>query len=475
MSLLIKFVEKIKYGWLKKLLIGILCFLNFTCVIGFFVLPFIKYSEKFVVFAFILWCCSALLFCVAAFIMYKNDLKSDKKAIEEYQKDKVVYTVGRFGVLLYFVSMFCLIFLARNNVVKVSLFGIIGIAILGLLLFGVVITLLTQYKNNYLKMAKDTFRVLYVFFAVILFSVVMLSGIMVYGNDNYPEYVSQFLVGISAIPLLLGGIYLVCKMFLSNKMLNEKSDGLPISIILFIALGIITCILLRYVITDCKMQEIMTTIFASILGGAITLAGVAWTIKNSNETRIEDQHRSEIERKEDLQRIEDERKEDWQRIENQRREDERKKFRPIVHVFAGDRIDEGYDTILASWLKDTDNLSKTATENLKIASKIRNPYFRNTEFSSIYIWGIKINGHLTHFSSIRYIRKDRYFCIDFSNVYLYTKEPIKTISLVIEDLLENLYELPLEFSFSQTFGWYVIQGNNPSFYIGDAKEEQNNE
>ena len=475
MSLLLKFVEKIKYGWLKKLLIGILGINDFVCAIGFFVLPFIKYSEKFLIAALILWSYSAVIFCVIAFIMYKNDLKSDKKAIEEYQKDRVVYIVGRFGVLLYFVSMFCLVFLARNNVVKVSLFGIIGIAILGLLLFGVIITLLTQYKNNYLKMAKDTFRVLYVFFAVIFFSVVMLFGIMVYGNDNYPAYVSQFLVGISAIPLLLGGIYLVCKMFLSNKMLNEKSDGLPISIILFIALGIITCILLRYVITDCKMQEIMTTIFASTLGGAITLAGVAWTIKNSNETRIEDQHRSEIERKEDLQRIEKERKEDWQRIENQRREDERKKFRPIVHVFAGDRIDEGYDTILASWLKDTDNLSKTATENLKIASKIRNPYFRNTEFSNIYIWGIKINGHLTHFSSIRYIRKDRYFCIDFSNVYLYTKEPIETISLVIEDLLENLYELPLEFSFSQTFGWYVIQGNNPSFYIGDAKEEQNNE
>ena len=117
----------------------------------------------------------------------------------------------------------------------------------------------------------------------------------------------------------------------------------------------------------------------------------------------------------------------------------------------------------------------SATEKLKIASKIRNPYFRNTEFSNIYIWGIKVNGNLTRFSSIRYIRKDRYFCIDFSNMLIHTAEPIKTLSLVIEDLLENLYELPLEFIFNQPFNCYVIQGNNPSFYIGDAKEEQNNE
>jgi hypothetical protein len=475
MSLLLNFVEKVKCGWLKKLLIGTLCILDFVCVIGFFVLPFIKYSEKFVVFAFILWSCSAILFCIAAFIMYKNDLRSDKKAIEEYQKDKVVYTVGRFGVLLYFVSMFCLVFLARNDLVKVSLFGIIGIAILGLLLLGVIITLLTQYKNNYLKMAKDTFRVLYVFFAVIFFSVVMLSGIMVYGNDNYPAYVSQFLVGISAIPLLLGGIYLVCKMFLSNKMLNEKSDGLPISIILFIALGIITCILLRYVITDCKMQEIMTTIFASILGGAITLAGVAWTIKNSNETRIEDQHRSEIERKEDLQRIEDERKEDWQRIENQRREDERKKFRPIVHVFAGNYGGQKHDIDVMSWVKNNDNISRTPTSQLTIANIIHECYFGNTDFSNIYVWGIKINGHLTEFSSIRYIKKENYFLLNFSNQPLYTAKPIETLSLILEDMLENLYEVPLEFSYSQRFKWYAIQGNNPSFCIGDSKKERNNE
>ena len=425
MSLLLKFFEKIKYGWLKKLLIGILCFLDFACVIGFFVLPFIRYSEKFVVFAFILWSCSALLFCVAAFIMYKNDLKSDKKAIEEYQKDKVVYTVGRFGVLLYFVSMFCLVFLTRNDLVKVSLFGIIGIAILGLLLFGVIITLLTQYKNNYLKMAKDTFRVLYVFFAVILFSVVMLSGIMVHGNENYPEYVSQFFVGISAIPLLLGGIYLVCKMFLSNKMLNEKSDGLPISIILFIALGIITCILLRYVITDCKMQEIMTTIFASILGGSITLAGVAWTIKDGTAKRDEE----------------------LKRVENERKEEERKKLTPYIMVTPATNKASGIAQIQQGDSFDFAENADKMEDDAYYVTYFRDLYVKNISASNVILKGLFLNDTYYPFLYQTLLECNGICKILLEGYWKATAQKISCIKLLLTDILENEYSVPCRYQY----------------------------
>ena len=42
-------------------------------------------------------------------------------------------------------------------------------------------------------------------------------------------------------------------------------------------------------IEDCKLQEIMTTIFAAIVGGVITLGGVAWTIQRNNIDRKVDE------------------------------------------------------------------------------------------------------------------------------------------------------------------------------------------
>ena len=52
------------------------------------------------------------------------------------------------------------------------------------------------------------------------------------------------------------------------------------------------------------------SVYAAVLGGGITLAGVAWTIKDANDKR-----------QEDLKRIQDERK-----------EEERKKYIPYIRV-----------------------------------------------------------------------------------------------------------------------------------------------
>lgn len=416
-------------------------------------MPFIKYPEKAKILFLIFWSYAAVIFCVSMIVVFHRELKTNQKEIDEYKKDKVVYIVGRFGALLYFVSMFCLIFLARNNYVNISLFSMIGIAVLGLLLFAVIITLLTQYKNNYVKMAKDTINFLLAFFVVILFSILMLAGIFAHGNENFPKYFSEFLVGISAIPLLLGGIYLVCKMFLSSKMMNDKSDGLPISIVLFIAIGIVTCILLRYAITDDKMQEIMTTIFAAILGGAITLAGVAWTIKDANTKR----------------------QQDLERIEKERKEDERKKYRPFVNFWVGPFEGKKYDILTDNFLVNTDKVSNQQTELLSNPNYIVDAYFSNTDFSDFYVWGMRLDNQGIGFDSIRFVKKGSSFVLNFSKKPLYTEKPIEAMSIILEDMLENLYELPLKFEFDESTNTYTIVGNDPSLLLNYTDMENNDE
>ena len=68
---------------------------------------------------------------------------------------------------------------------------------------------------------------------------------------------------------------------------------------LFFFIGIIISFILRYAINDCELRATLTTVMSGVLGGAITLAGVAWTIKDSNTKRQEDLERIEKERKED--------------------------------------------------------------------------------------------------------------------------------------------------------------------------------
>ena len=394
MTILIKYIEKIKIAWLSKILAS-LCLINdFTCFAGVFVMPFIKYPEKAKILFLIFWSYAAVIFCVSMIVVLHRELKTNQKEIDEYKKDKVVYIVGRLGALLYFVSMFCLIFLARNDYMNISLLSMIGIAVLGLLLFAIIIAMLTQYKNNYVKMAKDTINFLFAFFVVILFSILMFAGILAHGNENFPKYFSEFLVGISAVPLLLGGIYLVCKMFLSSKMLNEKSDSLPISIVLFIAIGIVTCILLRYAITDDKMQEITTTIFASILGGAITLAGVAWTIKKGDMDR-----QAEI-----------------KEIEHDRKEEDKKKNKPYLCI-------------------DT-------TGNAKIKIAIQHPGGYNLSIQlltdAIFIFkGVIADDKF--FESEKLIPQKESFHIEL-NINDY-----QNVSFVGCDVLDNYYKFDLEF------------------------------
>lgn len=425
MTILIKYIEKIKIAWLSKILAS-LCLINdFACIVGFFVMPFIKYPESAKILSLIFWSYAAIIFCASMIIVLHRELKTNQKEIDEYKKDKVVYIVGRLGALLYFVSMFCLIFLARNDYMNISLFSMIGIAVLGLLLLAIIIAMLTQYKNNYVKMAKDTINFLLAFFVVILFSILMLAGILAHGNENFPKYFSEFLVGISAIPLLLGGIYLVCKMFLSSKMLNEKSDALPVSIVLFIAIGIVTCILLRYAITDCKMQEIMTTIFASILGGAITLAGVAWTIKKGDMDR-----RSDIER-----------------IEGERKEEERKKLIPHI-MFAN-----GHEVLYAARVEkvhEIDFRNSNDVEQIKnrtyYSIQIKPFTIKNVSNSNIILKGLYLNELYYNFSYERLVAQNDVCQVQIGINYSFAvTEKITSIRLLVSDILGYEYLVECQF------------------------------
>ena len=247
----------------------------------------------------------------------------------------------------------------------------------------------------------------------------------------------------------VGIIYVVAAALYVNKHIYcpKKENKMISNIIRIILLGSIITITFPFYVQWCgltgKNLELFASVYAAVLGGGITLAGVAWTIKDNNAIR----------------------QEDLKRIEEEHKEDERRQYRPIVNVFDGPYSGLKTDIHTFPWLQDTENLSKTPTSKLTVANKIRSCYFGNTDFANVYVWGIKINGHTTNFDSIRYIKKESYFFLDFSNNPIYTEKPIETMSLILEDMLGNLYELPLDISYNSVFAQYRIEGNNPSFLL----------
>lgn len=288
MSLLFKIIMKIKNTIILSILSISLSVIMLCSAIGFFVLPFITYGDEIKNIFFIIWGICVVEVLIEMIIIAKHEVKTKKKEIEEYQKDKVVYWYLRISSILSFVLTFLLVFLKRNYQFPINVYGIIFVFICLVVIVAAISNLLSMYKNNYKQMVQDG-----ALLCLCLFSLLCIAaGIMSYKEDNLA---TKILIAFGATVLLIIGIRYVFKFLVSIEKINTVSS----SIILFIFIGILGGIILRYVITDCQLQEILTTIFAAIIGGAITLGGVAWTIKSEAKNRQDDFDKREQERKEE--------------------------------------------------------------------------------------------------------------------------------------------------------------------------------
>ena len=274
MSLLFKLIMKIKNIVIFSILSILLGLIMLSFVVGFFALPFIVYSPQIKNIFLGIWCFCAIEFFIEMILVAKSELKKNKKEIEEYKKDKIVYWFLRLSAGLSCIFTFLLAFLKMNYQFPISVYDIIFAFVCFLVIVALISNLLSMYKNKYKQMMQDGALLFLCLFCLLCIS----AGIMAYNEESST---AKILIGIGATVLLVIGIRYVFKFLLSIEKINTVSS----SIILFMTIGILGGILLRYVITDCKLQEILTSIFAAVIGGAITLAGVAWTIKKGDNDR----------------------------------------------------------------------------------------------------------------------------------------------------------------------------------------------
>ena len=193
--------------------------------------------------------------------------------------------------------------------------------------------------------------------------------------------------------------------------------------------GIAITVYLIFLIPDDALQNIVLTITAAVYGGLLTLVGVAWTIKDTNEKR----------------------KEDLIRVETERKEEERKKNIPYIRVsFDKDKIPQV--VVNANITKGLDFERKEdvalLTNKVFYSVNIKNFDIKNISSKNIIIKGVFVHGKFYKFSTEEILEPNECCKIQTTNNWwIPVAHPDKKLSLIVSDVIDNLYEIECHISY----------------------------
>ena len=156
-------------------------------------------------------------------------------------------------------------------------------------------------------------------------------------------------------------------------------------------------------------------VYSALIGGGITLAGVAWTIKRQDDIN---------------------------------REQEKKNYRPIILVHT--TMPPQARVFYVNNLENTTATFQKTTANI-VETYIQTIFLKNTDFSHFYLLGLIVNGEKILIETKQYIHKEDDFAITFSQKIIYTQFDIRELGLYVQDLLVNYYKIP--------FSYEVIESN----------------
>lgn len=192
-------------------------------------------------------------------------------------------------------------------------------------------------------------------------------------------------------------------------------------------LGIALTIYLIYIIPNANLKSIVIPIVSAVYGGLLTLVGVAWTIKKSN---------------------------------NDRRMEEQQKAKPIVFICNPETTSINKEELMKSILHSKRNIGtlKNASEKGS-AFILPQIIISNSDYSHVAIRGFRINNdyHIYDYGQILPKDKTLYLKNDFRFEYA---NKIEYMAILIQDMLDNIYELEVNFTISKPEKDKVIKINS---------------
>lgn len=194
---------------------------------------------------------------------------------------------------------------------------------------------------------------------------------------------------------------------------KDKTNFEKFGMIQDFVVGIALSVYLIYIIPDKDIQDIVIPIVSAVYGGIITLVGVALTIKKSDKDR---------------------------------HEDEMKKAKPLVFIVNQETIKSDREKPIHRVLDSKKNKGTLLHATNKRYKFYKLPFFTisNADYSHCVIIGFRINddyhiydvGQVLPKNSLMFLRND------FKFLY---KDEIKYVSLLMKDMLDNIYELETYF------------------------------
>lgn len=218
---------------------------------------------------------------------------------------------------------------------------------------------------------------------------------------------------------IFGGILLVVifmNLAKSVSLPKDRSAFERYEMVQDFVVGVVLTVYLIYIIPNTKIQEIVIPIISAVYGGLITLVGVILTIKKSDKDR---------------------------------KEEEVKKAKPLVYVFDYAHMSYQKEGILQRKL-----MSNTFWGTLKKAKPDEMSYkipiipITNVDYSHCSVVGFRINKdyHLFDIGQVLPKNSKMLLLSDFNFKY---KEKIDYVALLINDMLDNIYELELRVSYEK--------------------------
>ena len=174
--------------------------------------------------------------------------------------------------LILFVGLTFLSKEIKNTTFIIVVNWIISVIFVGYIIFIVILICNKLIKQKFMISMMITSSVL-----------LILSYILSFTEDVYASN-TLFVLGIVFLEIYLLSI------IINDCFYKSKSIGKIITFsIIFIILGFITIYMSCYNNTNNDLFNALISIFAALIGGAVTLVGVAWTINNNKEEKKQEE------------------------------------------------------------------------------------------------------------------------------------------------------------------------------------------
>ena len=390
---------------IAKLILGIIVVVAF---VTFFIVPFLHNSIDRTLAQWIWY--PAVSISILFFVI--DNIRSKRPAF----KTPIIDFLSKWGeisIFPVFISLFVFNYYEIKYIWMWVLFGIAAIFILAFFL-----SLLMFYiRINQLSEEEKHTSVMNIMKSILLYLFIDLLYMSIFNDWLIPT----FIFGVLAIAIVF---FNLVKAFLYGA----KILHFLITLEMIIALALSGYLI--FIIPNESLQEIVLSIVAALCGGILTLVGVAWTIKDSNEKR----------------------QEDFKRIEDARKEEERKKHIPYIRVANKENSTVNISIAKINSIDLTDNIDwEKLHENTFISIYRISMLIKNISSNNIILYGAFIDDVFYDFETTTILETGAVCKIEIGDkpIMCFDGE-IEFIDLYISDVYENYYKVSCIFSYDDT-------------------------